>query len=201
MMRRTIWIAMFAGFIAYALPALAADPVAETRKIIDEETAAIRTLVLESKKDEALQAGVRERMERFVDFEEFGRLCLGKRWSKLAGDQQKLYLEEFKKLLQRTYLRRFKRGKEFKVAFRGEPRLNKTGDRVEVATTIAGSEATADVDYRFHKVGSWKVYDIIVDEVSIMRNYRKSFIKVLKKDGFDALIEKMQKKTGEDDDK
>jgi len=51
------------------------------------------------------------------------------------------------------------------------------------------------VDYRFFlEEGAWKAYDIVVDEVSIMRNYRKSFIKVLKKDGFDALIEKMQKK-------
>lgn len=199
-MRKLTWITILAGFVAYSAPALAGDPIAETKKIIDDETSGIRALVLEAKDDASLQEGVKKRMERFVDFEEFGRLCLGKRWKKLDDKQQALYLEEFRKLLQRTYLRRFKRGNDFKVTFRGEPRVNDKGDRIEVRTTIAGTEATADVDYRFHKVDVWKAYDIIVDEVSIMRNYRKSFIRVLKKDGFDALIEKMQKKTGEKDE-
>ena len=193
-MKNIIGLALITMLIA--TDALAQEKVAdEPRNIVETNNAKIKVLVMESKTDDELKDGVRALMGEFVHFERFGQLCLGKRWKTLKPDQQKLYLGEFKNLLQRTYLRRFKRGREFTLEFREETRYSEKKDRAEVKTTIIAKDVTADVDYRFFlEEGAWKAYDIVVDEVSIMRNYRKSFIKVLKKDGFDALIEKMQKK-------
>ncbi len=193
-MKNIIGLALITMLIATG--ALAQEKVAdEPRNIVETNNAKIKVLVMESKTDDELKDGVRALMGEFVHFERFGQLCLGKRWKTLKPDQQKLYLGEFKNLLQRTYLRRFKRGREFTLEFREETRYSEKKDRAEVKTTIIAKDVTADVDYRFFlEEGAWKAYDIVVDEVSIMRNYRKSFIKVLKKDGFDALIEKMQKK-------
>lgn len=170
-----------------------------SRTIIQENQALLREAILNSRTDDEMRDKVKGILERFVDFKEFGRLCLHKHWDKLTADQRVAYLEEFKELLQRTYLRRFKAGKDFKLEYRGKTRLNKTGDRAEVATTITTDDVSVDVDYRFHQTASgWKVYDIIVDEVSIMRNYRKSFHKVMSRDGFDALLAKMRSKRSED---
>lgn len=197
---KTIRLALVMTFLAVNVAAQE-KPADEPRNIIETNNAKIKKLVMESKTDEELKDGVRILMSEFVHFERFGQLCLGKRWKGLTPDQQKVYLEEFKNLLQRTYLRRFKRGREFSLEFREETRYSEKKDRAEVKTTIIAKDVTADVDYRFFvEEGVWKVYDIVVDEVSIMRNYRKSFIKVLKKDGFDALIEKMRKKKDVDEE-
>ena len=164
----------------------AQESVDEPLKILKENTEKIRELVLNSKTEEEMQENVKELMDEFVNFEEFGKLSLGKQWKTLTEEQQKSYLVQFRALLQRTYLRRFKPGKEFEVKYRSETRLNKKGDRGEIQTTIISGDVEADVDYRFHKTDGWKVYDMVVDEVSIMRNYRKSFLKILKRDGFEA---------------
>ena len=197
---KTIRLALVMTFLAVNVAAQE-KPADEPRNIIETNNAKIKKLVMESKTDEELKDGVRILMSEFVHFERFGQLCLGKRWKTLTPDQRIVYLDEFKHLLQRTYLRRFKRGREFSLEFREETLYSEKKDRAEVKTTIAAKDVTADVDYRFFtEEGAWKAYDIVVDEVSIMRNYRKSFIKVLKKDGFDALIEKMKKKKDVDEE-
>lgn len=191
---------ILAALLIAATSAQASEPVVgdEAVKIIQDNVAVIHGLVMNSPTDEEMRSKTRERLEQFVDFPEFGKLCLGSHWDGLKKEQQEVYLVEFKLLLQNNYLRRFERGKEFTVTVNPEPRLNKDGDRVEVKTVVVTSadNVSADVDYRFHKTDAgWKVYDIVVDEVSMMRNYRKSFSKVMAKEGFDALLEKMRKKS------
>jgi phospholipid transport system substrate-binding protein len=162
----------------------------------------IQGIVKTAPDDETMRNDVKAIMVRFIDFTEFGKLSLGTQWETLNATQRELYLVEFKELLKRTYLRRFKRGEAFKVSYRSDCRMNSKGDRLEIQTVIhSEDDVEADVDYRFHKVGdAWLVYDIVVDEVSVMRNYRKSFTKTLQKDGFDKLIEKMKKKKSDRDE-
>jgi len=200
MMKKFLSILFVLAVTLSALPSLA-EGTDSPRKIVDDNQALLKEAILHSTSDEDMRTKARAILEKFVDFEEFGRLRLDKQWDTLNQAQRTSYLAEFKELLQRTYLRRFKAGKEFKLEYRGDTRLNKTGDRAEVPTTVTTEDVGVDVDYRFYqKDGGWKVYDIIVDDVSIMRNYRKSFLKVMSKDGFDALLAKMRSKTSEEED-
>lgn len=192
-MKHALIVALAALLFAPAAPRAEEAPD-EPLKILKANTEKIRELVLQSKSDEEMRENVKGLMDQLVNFEEFGELSLGKDWPKLTDEQRKIYLVQFKALLQRTYLRRFKPGKEFSVKYRSATRFNKPKDRGEIKTTIISGEVEADVDYRFHNSGDWRVYDMIVDDVSIMRNYRKSFLRILRKDGFDALIEKMKSK-------
>ena len=180
---------------------LRADDCA-AKTIIEGTYTEIQKVVTIAPDDESMRRDVQTIMSRFIDFDEFGALSLGSRWKTLDTKQQEIYLAEFRELLKRTYLRRFKRGREFRVSYRSDCRMNSKGTRVELQTVIhSEDDVEADVDYRFHKPkDAWLVYDIVVDEVSIMRNYRKSFVKTLKKDGFDKLIEKMKKKKSDRDE-
>jgi phospholipid transport system substrate-binding protein len=197
---RTAAAALLLTFLA-ATSARAEGVTQEPRKIVETKSAQIRDLVLTAKSDDEMREKVKPLMDEFVNFAEFGELCLGDWWGKITPAQKATYLVEFKALLQRTYLRRFKAGRDFAVQYRSDTRVNSVGDRAEVQTTLASKDVSADVDYRFHLLdGKWLVYDLVVDEVSVMRNYRKSFLKVLEKDGFDKLIEKMKKKTSEKDE-
>jgi phospholipid transport system substrate-binding protein len=179
--------------ISYAHSQEEVAPPCTAKTTISDVYATVTEAVASAETDELMRTQISEKMEVFVDFAEFGKLSLGKQWVTLDAGQQEKYLLAFKDLLKRTYLRRFTRGETFKVEFRSDCRLNKKGTRLELQTTITSGETGADVDYRFHKTtDTWMVYDIVVDEVSIMRNYRKSFVSVLKKDGFDKLLEKIQ---------
>ncbi len=199
-MTRTL-TALF-SFLFLASNALAqATPEQASKAIVEESSAKIKEAVLSAKTDDEMREKVKVLMETFVDFQEFGRICLIDHFDKLSKADQQRYLAEFKKLLQRSYLRRFKAGRDFKLTYRGEPQLNKTGDRVMVKTTLASGDVTADVDYRFFKSNDkWLAYDIIIDEVSMSRNYRKSFAKIMDKDGLEELLKKMAKKSQEDGD-
>lgn len=190
---------LLVGFVAQAQAQ--PTPQVATKSIVEDSSKKIRDIVLSAKSDDEMRDKVKALMETFVDFPEFGRICLIDFWTNINQTQKDRYLVEFKKLLQRSYLRHFKKGRDFKLTYRGDPVLNDKGDRVMVQTTLNSGDVTADVDYRFYSSnGKWVVYDIIVDEVSISRNYRKSFTKVMEKDGFDALIAKMAKKSGEEGD-
>jgi len=195
-MRKVAGLVVAVASLLLSLQVVAAQPL-DPKSIIDENTRKIRDLVAASKDDDDMRTKVKGLLEGFVDFEEFGKLCLGKEWDKLSADQRSRYLVEFKALLERTYLKRFKAGKPFKSEFRGDTRLNKAGDRAEVRTTITTDDVGADIDYRFHSAKEWRVYDILVDEVSMMRNFRKSFLKVVRNEGFDTLIKKMQNRNEE----
>jgi phospholipid transport system substrate-binding protein len=194
---RNLTLITFSILLLTPMTLRAQEAVDEPLKILKENTEKIRELVLNSKTEEEMQGNVKDLMDQFVNFGEFGKLSLGSKWKTLTEDQRKIYLVQFKELLQRTYLRRFKPGKEFEVKYRSETRFNKKKERGEIQTTIISGDVEADVDYRFSNAEGWKVYDMVVDEVSIMRNYRKSFLKILKKDGFEALVEKMKKKTSD----
>jgi phospholipid transport system substrate-binding protein len=164
--------------------------------IIDGNYRTIKKVCAESPTDDDMRDRISVLMEGFVDFPEFGQLALGKYWDTLSEKQRGEYLDEFKKLLKRTYLRRFTRGQDFNFSYRSGCSLNAGGDRMQVQTTIKSGETEVDVDYRFHKKADrWQVYDLVVDEVSVMRNYRTNFVRILKNEGFEALLKKMREKT------
>jgi len=183
--------------LASAPASSSTEEAVSTTKIISDVVQRIHKLVMTAPSDDEMRTQVKTVLEEFVDFPEFGKLCLGKHWPELTPAQQGEYLTAFRTLLQNNYLRRFKRGQDFAVKVSDTPRLNKEGDRIEVATSITtpSDNVTVDVHYRFYKTPKgWKVYDIVVDEVSMMRNYRKSFSGVYARDGFAVLLDKMTKK-------
>jgi phospholipid transport system substrate-binding protein len=215
-MRTLCTLALVAGFGASALaqqapvvtptpatitapapaPVAPGIPQCDGVAIIDGNYRTIKKVCAESPTDDDMRDRISLLMEGFVDFPEFGKLALGKYWDTINDKQRGEYLDEFKKLLKRTYLRRFTRGQDFAFSYRSGCRLNTAGDRMEVQTTIKSGETEVDVDYRFQKKGPvWLAYDLVVDEVSVMRNYRTNFVKILKNEGFDALLKKMREKT------
>ena len=171
------------------LAAAADDP----KTVVEQKYAAIQKIIAEDKTDEGVRTKVTAVLESFTDFDEFGRLTLKEDWPTLKDKQRALFIEKFKKLVQRSYSRRFKANQPLKVDFDGAPRL--VDDKALVKTRVESGKTRAEVDYKLlTKAAAWKVYDIVIDDVSLVLSYRKQFTKILKRDGFDKLIEKMTKK-------
>jgi phospholipid transport system substrate-binding protein len=136
---------------------------------------------------------LRRRLDALVDYQAFARQSLGDHWDGLKRRDEVLAV--FKQMLEGRYLQQLRAGLDAQVTYGGE---QGDGKQVSVTTTI-GRAASGTVDeeivYKLHRVEQrWMVYDIVSDEVSLVRNYKTQLHKIISEQGADKLIEKMKSK-------
>ncbi|MGA2654576.1 MAG: ABC transporter substrate-binding protein [Gammaproteobacteria bacterium] len=145
-----------------------------------------------------------EIVNRFIiphtDVEETSKRVLAKHWRNLTPEQQKVFEKEFEKLLIRTYAISF-RSYDKQVIDILETRANPNNpNMVEVRTLIKEpGKPGLPVNYRFMKEtdGVWKVYDINVDNVSLVSSFRTQIGDAITREGFDAMLANMRAKNAE----
>lgn len=124
-----------------------------------------------------------------VDSERMSRLVLGRYWRSASASQKAAFTEQFKRLLVRTYA-----GPLSKL---GNQTIKVTGtkpgaeqEEIEVLSVVSGGDTGAvPVDYRLADVaGQWKAYDVVIDGISLVNNYRSSFAQVIQQKGLNSLI-------------
>jgi phospholipid transport system substrate-binding protein len=148
-----------------------------------------------------LTSFVSAEMDTFLDYEAFSARTLKTSWANLTPEQKATFIERFKRLIIKTYAKKFQPKSEFSIEYRGDIAFtNEAKTDASVKTTVRGSkkDVAADVDYLLSwvEVGgkrSWRTYDIIVDEVSMALNWRQQFEKIIAKEGFDSLISKINR--------
>ena len=130
------------------------------------------------------------------DFTELSKRTLGREWKKMNGEQQKEFVELFKKLLQDVYADRLLAYTDQKVVFEKESMLKK--GRAEVQSNIVLSDGRkVPIFYRLtNKSGQWKAYDLIIEGVSMVKNYRTQFREILAKDSPEKLLQILRDKVG-----
>lgn len=155
------------------------------------------------KNDKDIQAGNQQKIfalaeEKILpnfDFERVCRLVLGKNWKAATPEQQAVFQKEFRSLLLRTYAVALGKYRNQVIEFkplRAEP----DAKNVSVKTQILqpGGQPIA-VDYSLVKVeGGWKVYDIVIESVSLVTNYRSQFSNEIRTNGLDSLNKKLAEK-------
>jgi phospholipid transport system substrate-binding protein len=128
------------------------------------------------------------------DFTELSKRTLGREWKKMNAGQQKEFVELFRQLLQGVYADRLLAYTDQKVVFDKEKELKK--GRVEVQSNIVLSDGRkVPIFYRLtNKSGQWRVYDLIIEGVSLVKNYRTQFREIIAKDSPEKLLEIMRDK-------
>jgi phospholipid transport system substrate-binding protein len=190
---------LFLLSLFFAFPALAqeAGPEELVKKVTADVMAAIKS-------DKQLAAGDRQRALKLaeekilphVDFEEATRLAVGRGWAKASPEQKKQLSTEFKNMLVRTYSNAIStyEGQQMKVL----PVRMKPGDTeatVHNQFTRPGNPKPVLIDYSMRKAdGGWKIYDIVVEGVSLVLTYRSEFDAVVKQDGVEGLIKRLGQK-------
>jgi phospholipid transport system substrate-binding protein len=144
-------------------------------------------------KDQQIATLVDE-IDNVFDFMELSRRTLGKSWKKMNAEQQTEFVKLFKELLQGVYADRLLAYSDQKVIFDKEIMLKK--GRAEVQSYLQTSDGTkVPLFYRLtDKKGSWKVYDVIIEGVSMVKNYRTQFREIISKDSPDKLLEVLRDK-------
>ena len=135
-------------------------------------------------------------IETVFDFKELSRRALGREWKKMNAGQQTEFVGLFKQLLQGVYADRLLAYSDQKIIFGKETMLKK--GRAEVQSYLQTSDGKKiPLFYRMtDKSGSWKVYDVIIEGVSMVKNYRTQFREIIAKDSPEKLLEILRKKVG-----
>ena len=125
------------------------------------------------------------------DFEKITKGAVGKHWSKASPAQQKALIEGFQQVLIRTYAKALLSYSGEKIRYLPEKPGKKSTVVVPTEVREPGA-APIPIDYKLYKKGgSWKVYDVRIDNVSLVSNYRSSFNSQIRQNGIDGLISRL----------
>ncbi len=141
----------------------------------------------------------RQQLEKVIGnriaYDEMAKRSLGPQWAQLNEEERQEFVRLYAQLLRDTYSSRFDRYSDEKVEFLQE---TLQGDYAEVRTRLTSSKFTLDVDYRMlQRAGDWRVYDIVVDGISLVHSYREQFTKIIRTYSYEELVTKLRQKTGE----
>jgi phospholipid transport system substrate-binding protein len=160
------------------------------------------------RKDKDVQAGNTKRTMELIsakvlphfNFAHMAQLAVGRNWRTATSAQQKTISDEFRTLLVRTYSKALKEYRNQTIDYKPF-KMNPGDSEAKVRTVVTQSGARPiPIDYYLEKLPQgWKVYDIEVDGISLVINYRESFAAEVRRAGIDGLIKSLQAKNRTDD--
>jgi len=142
------------------------------------------------------RAAVRVIANEIFDFGEIARRSLGRYWQPLSEAQRTEFVGLFGDLLERSYISKIELYGGEKIVYGGE-RVD--GDLAVVNTKILTKNGTeVPIDYRLFRRGdNWKVYDVNIEGISLVSNYRTQFNKIIQSSSFNSLVDRMKAKQTE----
>jgi phospholipid transport system substrate-binding protein len=144
----------------------------------------------------ALQQGrleIRRIASELFDFDEVSRRALSRHWTARTPEEQAEFVGLFTDLLERAYIGRIESYGGENIVYTGEVI---DGPYATVRSRVLGARRSADtpLDYRLHlREGRWKVYDVLIDHVSFVATYRSEFARILQRESYAALVERLRK--------
>jgi phospholipid transport system substrate-binding protein len=141
-----------------------------------------------------------ETIAAHFDYTEMSKRALGAYWVPLTTGERAEFVELFKTFLSDRYAEKIEGYSGELVSYLSE-RIE--GSYAEVRTVLRSSKVDIPMDYRLHmKAGTWHAYDIIVDGVSLVKNYRSQFEKIIQTSSYQELVNRLRERTmGEDKNK
>jgi len=139
---------------------------------------------------------VKEIVDRHFDYQEMAKRSLGPTWRKLNNAQRDEFVRLFAELLESSYADKIDRyAKHVRVDYTGE---SLDGEYAEVRTMVVRPNDRIPLIYRlYNQSGTWKVYDVVIEGVSLVSNYRTQFAKVIHESSYAELVRRLRTKVNE----
>ncbi len=188
-----IFVFLVVLFVPGLVFAMSPGPTDQLRPTLDRVTAILADPALQG---EAQKAVRREKimasaMESF-DFKEMSRRILGRHWRKISVADQKEFTRQMTKLLENAYIGKLEAYSGQTVSYLDE-RIK--GQRAQVSTVVEDGSKTIPVYYiMHHKAQKWLVYDVNIEGVSLVRNYKEQFASILRTKKFPGLLKALEEK-------
>jgi len=131
--------------------------------------------------------------EKFIDKQRFAQITLGRDWRRFSPAEQKEFVDLYADLVEQTYIDRIREYTDEEVRIIGEARTAE--NRAEVNTVVVSKGKEIPVVYRMHQGGGqWRVYDVLVEGVSLVMNYRSQFNNILASGSPERLLEQLRQR-------
>jgi phospholipid transport system substrate-binding protein len=190
-------IILLAVLLIFPLQAFAAGAKDTVEAQIDKMLAKMQTPEFKGLERDAKLAEINQIINQVFDYQELSRRTLGREWKKFSPDQQKEFVELFAKLLENIYADRILAYTHEKIDFGKETELKKGQMEVE-SYIITTDNKKVPLFYRMtNKSGQWRVYDVVIEGVSMVKNYRGQFRDILSKKGPEDLLQILRDKIKE----
>lgn len=192
-----IFVSLFLSDTSFAEAAGAAKngstPLIEVRTTLDGILKIVEALPGDEHRDER-RTKLREVINPRFDFEEMARRSLGANWKEATEAQQKEFVQIFSDLLARTYLSKIETVKPGMVKVDSE---SVEFPRAIVKTSVTNKGDTFPIDYKLmnNDGAAWKVYDVVIENIGLVSNYRNEFAGIIRKEKFDGLMIRLREKT------
>ena len=165
-------------------------------------------VINELKKDKDIKVGDRAKIYKLAeekilpnfDFKRICRLVLGTNWRSMTVDQRNVFQIEFRGLLLRTYAIALSKFRDQTIEFK--PLRMKSSDKIVLVKTEITQSGGQPIDVNYalsNSTGKWLVFDIVIEGVSLVTNYRSQFASQVKKNGIEDLLKKLSEKNNESD--
>ena len=197
-MRRALLAVLTAGLaLAAGSPADAGAPTDQIKSAIDRILAMLQDPALRQpgKADERRQK-IRTVANEVFDWEETGKRALARHWQARSPQEREEFSKLFADLLERSYVGKIEAYSGEKILY-GEETVE--GDQAMVRTKLVTKSGTQiPIDYQMHKAGErWRVYDVKIENVGLVANYRSQFNRIILQTGYPDLVQRLKTKQEE----
>jgi len=193
MLNRLLKFLMMAVALSFTSASLAASsPTDDVRTSVD----AILVILQNGELDvQQKRADISKIITKRFDFRAMSQRTLATNWKKTSDEEKKQFTALFSQLIESSYVGKIEAYTNEKVEYPGE---KVKGKKAVVETLILTSSADIPVNYKLYQKGDqWLVYDVIIEGISLISNYRSSYQEIMKDEGFDGLLNRMQAKIDE----
>ncbi len=193
--RKPLFLSVLLLFTVFAPPAFGTQPLDTLKEPVDQ---IIQILNDPQYKDPSKRDFQHDKIWEIVrtifDFKAISRLTVARYWKKFVPSQKEAFTDVFSQFLGNTYISKVQgEYQNEKVVFLGQKMISES--KALVKTKIIREGIETPINYRMYKrKDNWKIYDVKIEGVSLVKNYRDQFRKILLKESPDQLIERVQKK-------
>jgi phospholipid transport system substrate-binding protein len=171
-------------------PLLAGEPSVQLSATINEFVNILVNTPVAELRAKGLPARAMELVFRRFDFSQMTKRSLGRHWGALAPADQREFVSAFTQKLLVAYGRTVRTSGDERIQFQNEVI---DGNDAKVKTKVVSNGDALAIDYHLHAIdGQWKVYDMVIDHVSIVNNYRAQFDRVIAKSSVKELLQRMK---------
>jgi len=182
------------GSLVFGVPQAicATSPLEQVKLAVDQVIEVLRQDELQG---EARRKVLSELLRSRFDFFIMSQRTLGQHWKKATEQEQDEFVRLYSELLEASYIGKIEAYTDETVDFNSE---KIDGTRAVVATVVHSHNTDIPIDYSMVKIGDdWFVYDVVVEDISLIKNYRSSYGEIVRKEGYAGLFERMRKKIAE----
>ncbi|HEY9150802.1 MAG: ABC transporter substrate-binding protein [Gammaproteobacteria bacterium] len=183
------------GLLCWALATQALAAPAPKERVQDTVDAVLEVLRDETRDVETKKRDIRVLVRERFDFRAMAQSTLAQNWRSASEEEQKRFVDLYSRLLEDTYLVMVEEYTNETVEYRNEILRNENNAQVDTAILAADKEIP--VVYRTRlKDGDWYIYDVIIEGVSLISNYRSTYQQIVRREGMDGLLARLEEKTG-----